>query len=122
MALKKYYVVYILLNRNREWRFNQMLVNRILDEPTKLSESQKRAVLSTKDHIRIIAVVGDGKTETLNRKIVYLLMYLSRWKGVGGIKTAKEKRFIKSTKWLSFAKRWIEKFLDERNMPKMSGS
>ena len=103
-ALKKYYVVYILLNRNREWRFNQMLVNRILDEPTKLSESQKRAVLSTKDHIRIIAVVGDGKTETLNRKIVYLLMYLSRWKGVRGNKDGKRKKIHQIDKMAQLCK------------------
>ena len=53
---------------------NQIL-HKILNEPTELSESQKKAVLSNKDHIRIIAGAGAGKTETLTRKIVYLLLY-----------------------------------------------
>lgn len=51
------------------------ILNRILTEPTELSESQRAAVLSEKDHIRVIAGAGAGKTETLTRKIVYLLMY-----------------------------------------------
>ena len=50
------------------------LIDRILNEPKKLSDSQKAAVLSNKDHIRIIAGAGAGKTETLTRKIVYLLL------------------------------------------------
>lgn len=47
----------------------------IIKEPKKLSDSQKKAVLSAKKHIRIIAGAGAGKTETLTRKIVYLLLY-----------------------------------------------
>lgn len=50
------------------------LLEKILNEPKKLSDSQKAAVLSNKDHIRIIAGAGAGKTETLTRKIVYLLL------------------------------------------------
>lgn len=51
------------------------LNKKILNEPTKLSESQKAAVLSNKHYIRIIAGAGAGKTETLTRKIVYLLLH-----------------------------------------------
>jgi len=51
------------------------LLQKILNEPKALSEDQKEAVLSEDDYIRIIAGAGTGKTETLTRKIVYLLMY-----------------------------------------------
>lgn len=51
------------------------LLNKIIDEPKKLSDSQRDAVLSDKGHIRIIAGAGAGKTETLTRKIVYLLLH-----------------------------------------------
>ena len=47
---------------------------RILAEPMQLSDSQSAAVLSNSDHIRIIAGAGAGKTETLTRKIVHLLL------------------------------------------------
>jgi len=47
---------------------------RILAEPMQLSDSQSAAVLSNKDHLRIIAGAGAGKTETLTRKIVHLLL------------------------------------------------
>jgi len=50
------------------------LINKIIDEPYKLSEDQKIAVLSNKRHIKIIAGAGAGKTETLARKIIYLLL------------------------------------------------
>ena len=47
----------------------------IIKEPKELSDSQKKAVLSDRRHIRIIAGAGAGKTETLTRKIVCLLLY-----------------------------------------------
>ncbi len=50
------------------------IIERILNEPKKLSDNQRAAVLSNKNHIRIIAGAGAGKTETLTRKIVYLLL------------------------------------------------
>lgn len=53
---------------------NQIL-DKILTEPPELSDSQRAAVLSNNDHIRIIAGAGAGKTETLTRKIVHLLLY-----------------------------------------------
>ncbi len=53
----------------------KQLLERILNEPKKLSDSQRDAVLSNKNHLRIIAGAGAGKTETLTRKIVYLLLY-----------------------------------------------
>ncbi|MGV8128115.1 MAG: UvrD-helicase domain-containing protein [Methanothrix sp.] len=48
---------------------------RILSNPKPLSPNQRRAVLSDKRHIRIIAGAGAGKTETLTRRIVYHLIY-----------------------------------------------
>jgi len=41
----------------------------------KLSDDQRRAVESNKKHIRILAGAGAGKTETLTRRILYLLLY-----------------------------------------------
>lgn len=49
------------------------LVKKILDGPPKLSADQKKAVLSKSRYNRIIAGAGAGKTETLTRRIVYLL-------------------------------------------------
>ncbi|NMC18729.1 MAG: ATP-dependent helicase [Chloroflexi bacterium] len=48
---------------------------KILNHPKPLSPNQRRAVLSDKQHIRIIAGAGAGKTETLTRRIVYHLIY-----------------------------------------------
>jgi DNA helicase-2/ATP-dependent DNA helicase PcrA len=50
------------------------IIEKILTRPTSLSDSQKTAVLSNSKHIRIVAGAGAGKTETLTRKIVYLLL------------------------------------------------
>ena len=52
----------------------QSILDKILKEPKPLSESQKNAVLSKKRYIRVIAGAGAGKTETLTRKIVSLLL------------------------------------------------
>ena len=49
------------------------LIKKILDGPPKLSADQKKAVLSKSRYNRIIAGAGAGKTETLTRRIVYLL-------------------------------------------------
>jgi DNA helicase-2/ATP-dependent DNA helicase PcrA len=48
-------------------------VEKILTTPKRLSEDQKKAVLSESRYNRIIAGAGAGKTETLTRRIVYLL-------------------------------------------------
>ncbi len=40
-----------------------------------LSEEQRKAVLSRKKHVRIVAGPGTGKTETLTKRILYLLLY-----------------------------------------------
>ena len=48
---------------------------KILSHPKPLSPNQRRAVLSDRRHIRIIAGAGAGKTETLTRRIVYHLLY-----------------------------------------------
>ena len=47
---------------------------KILSHPKPLSPNQRRAVLSSNQHIRIIAGAGAGKTETLTRRIVYHLI------------------------------------------------
>jgi len=52
----------------------QSLLDKILKEPKPLSDSQKAAVRSKKKFIRVIAGAGAGKTETLTRKIVTLLL------------------------------------------------
>ena len=46
---------------------------RILNEPFPLSPSQEEAVLSPARYTRIISGAGSGKTETLTRRILYLL-------------------------------------------------
>ena len=48
---------------------------KILNHPKPLSPNQRSAVLSSNQHIRIIAGAGAGKTETLTRRIVYHLIY-----------------------------------------------
>lgn len=53
---------------------NQKL-EQILKHPKPLSDTQKKAVLSDRPHIRIIAGAGAGKTETLTRRIVYNLIH-----------------------------------------------
>lgn len=47
----------------------------IIETPKTLSDEQKKAVLSGKRYVRIIAGAGTGKTETLTRRIAYLLLY-----------------------------------------------
>jgi DNA helicase-2/ATP-dependent DNA helicase PcrA len=51
------------------------LTELILNKPKKLSTNQQLAVLSGKKYIRIIAGAGAGKTETLTRKILFLLLH-----------------------------------------------
>jgi len=50
------------------------LLETILSEPKPLSPPQRDAVLSESQHIRVIAGAGAGKTETLTRRIVKLLL------------------------------------------------
>lgn len=47
----------------------------ILETPKPLSEEQKKAVISKRRYLRIVAGAGTGKTETLTRRIAYLLLY-----------------------------------------------
>lgn len=49
------------------------LISKILEGPPKLSVDQVKAVLSKSRYNRIVAGAGAGKTETLTRRIVYLL-------------------------------------------------
>lgn len=51
-----------------------LLLEKILTEPKPLSDTQRRAVICDKPYIRVIAGAGAGKTETLTRKIVKLLL------------------------------------------------
>lgn len=48
---------------------------RIKKEPKPLSPKQEESVFSNNRYTRIIAGAGAGKTETLTRRIVYLLLY-----------------------------------------------
>jgi DNA helicase-2/ATP-dependent DNA helicase PcrA len=50
------------------------LLKTVLEKPIELSDDQKRAVLSKARYNRIIAGAGAGKTETLTRKIAFLLL------------------------------------------------
>ncbi len=50
------------------------LLESILTEPRPLSPPQREAVLCENRHIRVIAGAGAGKTETLTRRIVKLLL------------------------------------------------
>lgn len=51
------------------------ILKAILETPRPLSEEQKRAVLSKSRYLRIVAGAGTGKTETMTRRIAYLLLY-----------------------------------------------
>lgn len=55
-------------------KLNEELVEEILRKPTKLSTDQMNAVLSESKYNRVIAGAGAGKTETLTRRIVYLIL------------------------------------------------
>src|SRR3989304_4928401 len=50
------------------------LIRRILETPKPLSDEQAAAVTCGNKYARIIAGAGAGKTETLTRRIVYLLL------------------------------------------------
>ncbi|NWG03566.1 MAG: ATP-dependent helicase [Syntrophaceae bacterium] len=54
---------------------NKSILKEILETPRPLSEEQKKAVLSESKYLRIVAGAGTGKTETLTRRIAYLLLY-----------------------------------------------
>ncbi|TET79938.1 ATP-dependent helicase, partial [candidate division TA06 bacterium] len=62
-----------------EWRFRltskTQILKAILETPFPLSKEQRKAVLSKRQHLRMVAGAGTGKTETLTRRIVYLLLY-----------------------------------------------
>ncbi|MEM3290527.1 MAG: ATP-dependent DNA helicase [Candidatus Micrarchaeia archaeon] len=47
---------------------------KILEKKPKLSDNQKKAVFSNERYLRVIAGAGAGKTETLARRIAYLLL------------------------------------------------
>lgn len=50
------------------------LLEKILSEPKPLSDTQRQAVTCNRQYVRVIAGAGAGKTETLTRKIVKLLL------------------------------------------------
>ena len=54
---------------------NQEILKAVLETPNPLSDEQKKAVISKSRYLRIVAGAGTGKTETLTRRIAYLLLY-----------------------------------------------
>ncbi|MBO3842909.1 MAG: ATP-dependent helicase, partial [Candidatus Brockarchaeota archaeon] len=54
---------------------SEHILKDILDKPKPLSSEQRKALLSNNRYIRIVAGAGTGKTETLTRRIAYLLLY-----------------------------------------------
>lgn len=54
---------------------SELILQDILDKPKPLSKEQREALLSNNRYIRIVAGAGTGKTETLTRRIAYLLLY-----------------------------------------------
>ncbi|NPV82330.1 MAG: ATP-dependent helicase [Candidatus Aminicenantes bacterium] len=50
------------------------LIRHIIETPNPLSEEQKSAVLSKSRYLRIVAGAGTGKTETMTRRVVYLIL------------------------------------------------
>lgn len=54
---------------------NNKILKEIINKPKPLSKDQKKAVISKKKYIRVVAGAGTGKTETLTRRIIYLLLY-----------------------------------------------
>lgn len=53
---------------------NEAVLSEIISKPTPLSEEQRKAVLSQSRYIRLVAGAGSGKTETLTRRILRLLL------------------------------------------------
>lgn len=53
----------------------QEVLKSIIEKPKRLSPEQEKAVVSAKKYLRIVAGAGTGKTETLTRRIAYLLLY-----------------------------------------------
>lgn len=51
------------------------IVTAIIETPKPLSDEQRLAVLSDKKYLRIVAGAGAGKTETMTRRIAYLLLH-----------------------------------------------
>lgn len=54
---------------------DENILKDILDKPKPLSQEQRKVLLSNNRYIRIVAGAGTGKTETLTRRIAYLLLY-----------------------------------------------
>lgn len=52
------------------------ITDQILNFPYKISPSQREAVTSDAHYLRIVAGAGAGKTETLTRRILYLLLVM----------------------------------------------
>jgi DNA helicase-2/ATP-dependent DNA helicase PcrA len=50
------------------------LITKIVNEPFSLSDKQVEAILSDSKYTRVIAGAGAGKTETITRRIAYLLL------------------------------------------------
>jgi len=69
-----YHAVILCLYTAPDSMIHNPLLSAILHQPRPLSESQQSAITTQSPHVRIIAGAGAGKTETLTRKIVSLLL------------------------------------------------
>jgi len=71
-ALLVFIFINVLLVFDRD--MSEDLVNDIINRPFRISDEQIRAVLSDSQYTRIIAGAGAGKTETITRRIAYLIL------------------------------------------------
>lgn len=51
------------------------VVDTILDHPFPVSDEQKEPIISNAKYVRVIAGAGAGKTETITRRIAYLILF-----------------------------------------------
>ncbi|MCX8166247.1 MAG: UvrD-helicase domain-containing protein [Candidatus Micrarchaeota archaeon] len=52
----------------------EKMIRKILAQPFEIDENQKQAVLNNSKVMKLLACAGAGKTETLARKVCYLIL------------------------------------------------
>ena len=73
-TLMLFYVFTVLMNELTSTKILEY-IKKGVDGKKTLSDGQEEAVMSESKHIRVLAGAGAGKTETLTRRILYLLLY-----------------------------------------------